>query len=308
VIFDNSLIGDRDEAMRLCREREGKVDVVNRIRPLDTLKVAESPFAKVVKSKDVSALVGWFNQRKKDSKLRDVRLRKALNYAVNREELWKYAAKGNAHDLGGYIPTGAHGHNPSVAISIYDTDKARSLLTEAGYGEGFGLTIIAWEALKLEAQIIGKMLERIGLDVKQETLPMPEWYRKTYHPYLDRPPEEQDWDISIWWAGDWFGHTGATFLTYGLIEESDWMWIEKDTRYEQMWKDLTLTLDREAQEEKIRRMVKYLYDQAYLLFIYSPLSLYAVNKEVDFIPQKSFWLRFKETSVTDSHWSLRDQE
>jgi hypothetical protein len=41
------------------------------------------------------------------------------------------------------------------------------------------------------------------------------------------------------------------------------------------------------------------------LFIYSPLSLYAVNKEVDFVPQKSVFLRLKETSVTDKHWSIR---
>jgi peptide/nickel transport system substrate-binding protein len=103
VIFENRLLGDRKEAMRLSRETEGAVDIVTHIRPLDTLKVAESPFAKVIKSKDVTLLLGWFNQRKRDSKWGDIRLRKAVNYAVNRKELWKYGAKGNAFNLGGYI-------------------------------------------------------------------------------------------------------------------------------------------------------------------------------------------------------------
>jgi len=89
VIFDNTLIGDRKEAMRLCRESEGAVDIVNHIRPLDTLKVAESKFAKVVKSRDVAIFNGYLNQRKRDSKWRDIHLRKAVNYAINRKELWK---------------------------------------------------------------------------------------------------------------------------------------------------------------------------------------------------------------------------
>ena len=52
-------------------------------------------------------------------------------------------------------------------------------------------------------------------------------------------------------------------------------------------------------------MEKYVYDLAYQVFIYSPMSLYAVNKEVNFVPQKSMHLQLKETSVTDNHWSVR---
>jgi peptide/nickel transport system substrate-binding protein len=65
IVFDNKLIGNRKEAMRLCMEREGAVDIVSAIRPLDTIKVAESKFARVTKSKDVVHLGGWINQRKK---------------------------------------------------------------------------------------------------------------------------------------------------------------------------------------------------------------------------------------------------
>jgi peptide/nickel transport system substrate-binding protein len=126
VIFDNTLQGDRKEAMRLCKETEGSVDIVSFIRPLDTLKVAMSPFAKVVKSRDVTWFGGTMNQRKRDSKWRDIRLRKALNYAINRKELWKYGAKGNAYNLEGFIiPVGAYGHNPNLTPWTYDTPPRR---------------------------------------------------------------------------------------------------------------------------------------------------------------------------------------
>jgi hypothetical protein len=72
-----------------------------------------------------------------------------------------------------------------------------------------------------------------------------------------------------------------------------------------MWDSMTATTDLELQEEKIRRMVKYVYEKANSPYIYSLLSLYAVNKEVNFVPHRLWFLRLKETSVTENHWSLR---
>jgi peptide/nickel transport system substrate-binding protein len=308
VIFENRLIGDRDEAMRLCRETEGNVDIVNFVRPLDTLKIAESPYAKVLKSRDVTAFVGSFNMRKTGSKWLDIRLRKAINYAINREELWKYAAKGNAHSLGVFIPLGAYGHNPDLNLYTYDTETARSLLSEAGYPEGFEVKIIAHESVKLEAQIMKRMLERVGLRVNLHVVTLAEWFRKYFIPLLDKPPEEQEWDLFVYTWQNYHGNPAATFLNFGYIEESDFRWIEYDPIYEEMWKGMAKTVDVDAQEERIRELVKYVYDRAYSLFVYSPISLYAVNKEVEFVPYEDSWLHFKETSVTDNHWSIREQD
>ena len=107
---------------------------------------------------------------------------------------------------------------------------------------------------------------------------------------------------------DAYGHTGAILLTYPFIEQSNIRWIDYDPVYEKMWKEMASTVDREAQEEIMRQMAQYIYDRAYNLFIYSPLTLYAVNKEVNFVPQKSMLLRLKETSVTDNHWSIRGEK
>jgi peptide/nickel transport system substrate-binding protein len=305
LIFDNTLLKDREEAMRLCRETEGKVDVVSHIRPLDTLKMAESPYAKVMKSQDVVLLHGVFNQRKRGSKWKDIRLRKSINYAINREELLKYCAKGNAYNLAGSIPPGVYGHNQNLHLFTYDTSEARALLEEAGYPNGFEMTIITTEAWKLEAQIISRMLERVGLKVTVEVLSTPEFWRKWYIPLLDSPPEEQGWDMMVTHMIDWTGNTGASFFVFDLLEGSGARWIKYDPVFEEMFDVMAGTIDKERQEEEIRNMVEYVYEKAYRPFIYSPLSLYAVNKEVNFVPQKWTTLRLKETSVTENHWSLR---
>ena len=305
IIFDNTLTATRQEAMRLCREEKGAVDLVSHIRPLDTLKVAESDFAKVLKSKDPTQLGGWFNQRKSGSKWKDFRLRKAVNYAINREELWKYAAKGNAYNLGGFIPPGAFGHNQNLTRFRYDTDEARRLLIEAGYPNGFEISMITYDTWKLEAQLIGRMLGRIGIKVNLDILPAPQYYRKVYIPILDQPPREQDWDITMWYIADWFGHTGASFLGYNFIEESNYRWIEYDPEYEAMWKEMVTTVEKDAQEDKIQQMVQYVYDKGYNMVFYFPLFFWAVSKEVNFVPHESSILRLKETSVTENHWSVR---
>jgi peptide/nickel transport system substrate-binding protein len=259
----------------------------------------------VVKSKDNFSLTGIFNQRKKESKWRDVRLRKAVNYAVNRQELWRYCAKGNAWNLGGHIAPGSYGYNPELALFSFNTEKARVLLSEAGYPDGFNVKILTIEAWKLEAQIVSKMLERVGLRTELEVLPLPKAYKKIYIPYLDKPPEEQDWDILLFHQWDVYGNTGAIFLALFFIEEADFRWTEYDSVYENMWKEMAMTVDQGIQETKIRNLEAYLYDNAYGLFLYSPVTLYAVNKEVNFVPQENIFLRLKETSVTENHWSIR---
>jgi peptide/nickel transport system substrate-binding protein len=304
IIFENDLIGDRKKAMNLCTETEGNVDIVSHIRPLDTLKVAKSQFAKVVKSKDLTWLRGIYNLRKEGSKLKDIRLRKALNYAVNRKELLEFAARGNAHNLGRIIPPGTFGYNPDITPYRYNTAKAKALLEEAGYSRGFELRMIALERLRLETQIISRMLERVGIKAYYDILPEPEFWRKVVISMLDKSPEQQEWDIHFFSVPAYLGHP-ASMLPWNFIEETGIRWIEYDRTYEKMWRDLKTAKKPLVQEKAIQRMVKYLNEQAYALFIYSPISLYAVNKEVNFIPHWSAYLNLRETSVTENHWSVR---
>src|SRR5215831_7187781 len=94
IVFDNTL--SQHEAVELVKTTEGRVDIVTELSPLETLRVAESPFAKVVKTRGALVSVfGMFNMRKAGSPWTDIRLRQAVNAAINREDLIRYATKGN---------------------------------------------------------------------------------------------------------------------------------------------------------------------------------------------------------------------
>ena len=65
------------------------------------------------------------------------------------------------------------------------------------------------------------------------------------------------------------------------------------------------TVDREQQQELIHQMERHTHEQAYFLFLYNPIKLYAVNKAVEFVPYVNGVLNLAETGVTEQHWSVR---
>jgi ABC-type transport system substrate-binding protein len=86
IIIDNTV--EQRQAVELVKASEGRVDVVTEMRPLETLRVAESPFAMVVKNRGSRLSVfGLFNVQRAAGLWRDVRLRQAANLAINREDL-----------------------------------------------------------------------------------------------------------------------------------------------------------------------------------------------------------------------------
>ncbi len=55
-------------------------------------------------------------------------------------------------------------------------------------------------------------------------------------------------------------------------------------------------------------MERHTRDQAYFLFLYNPIGLYAVNKAVEFVPHVTTMLSLTEAAVTEQHWSVRKQK
>jgi ABC-type transport system substrate-binding protein len=101
--------------------------------------------------------------------LADVRVRQALNYATDRQAISDalFAGIGSpAHQV--TVPDG-YGYNESLATAYpYDVDKARSLLAEAGYPDGFALAIVTpeYQQLNLIAQALAQQWAQIGVDLQ----------------------------------------------------------------------------------------------------------------------------------------------
>ena len=305
IIIDNTL--EQHQAVELVKTGEAHVDVVTELRPLDTLRVAESPFAKVVKNRGaLLTMFGQFNMLKTGSPWHDVRLRQAANLAINREDLIRYAAKGNGVIIPALLPAQTFGHDPDLQPYPYEPARARALLREAGYPDGLAISLIAPEDLEVQATVVGKMLEQGGFTVTLEILGPTAFEQKVVLSHLDRSPEHQPWDIALTSnhaeGGDFIGPF-FLYHYYALDGSSDWVVEEPELR--QLYKEVMSTVDLERQQQLVRQMERHTHDQAYFLFLYNPIQLFAVNTAVEFVPYVTTLLRLAETSVTEQHWSRR---
>jgi peptide/nickel transport system substrate-binding protein len=182
---------------------------------------------------------------------------------------------------------------------------ARHLLGEAGFAEGLPLSLIASEELQVQATVVSKMLEQAGFRVDLQLLDGAAFNRKVKLDSLDQPPEHQPWDIALMVHRDAMNF--PVFQVYHAFALGPSNWGIADEKLRQLHDAVLRTVDREQQQALIRQMERHTHDQAYFLFLYNPIQLYAANKAVAFTPYVTI-LNLAETGVTDQHWSVRKQK
>src|SRR5207244_2690702 len=87
--------------------------------------------------------------------------------------------------------------DPDLPVYPFDPGKARQLLRDTGYPTGPAVTLIASEDLVIQATVIGKMLEQVGLTVELQILDQVAFNQQTLLSALEHPPEQQGWDIAL---------------------------------------------------------------------------------------------------------------
>ncbi len=114
--------------------------------------------------------------------MRDARVRRAISHALNRAALAERAMQGGATPSNQIAPAGYIGHDPELPPVAYDPALARRLLAEAGYPQGFALTIHCtgdrFPGDARSCQAIGQMLTAIGIRTAVETLPAAIFFRR----------------------------------------------------------------------------------------------------------------------------------
>jgi peptide/nickel transport system substrate-binding protein len=102
--------------------------------------------------------------------LKDPRVRKALSLAINRDAIVDRVTEGTSVAIGELVHPGAFGSNRELRPDPYDPQQARALLAEAGYPDGFSITLGApndgVEKASQISQAIAAMWTRIGVKTR----------------------------------------------------------------------------------------------------------------------------------------------
>ncbi len=112
----------------------------------------------------------------------DLRVRQALSKAINRPAIAERVMEGLAMPAANIVSPTVIGHDPAVKPEGFDPEGARKLLAEAGYPNGFALTIATPNNRYINdeqlAQAVAQMFSRIGIATKVEAMPLAVYFSK----------------------------------------------------------------------------------------------------------------------------------
>ncbi|MDE2142132.1 MAG: ABC transporter substrate-binding protein [Elusimicrobia bacterium] len=249
----------------------GGVDIVTELPGTETLRVMKSGVANIVKKESYYTVAGSINIS--SGPLADLRVRQALNYALDKEELIRYDLLGNGRPIATTTMEGETGHDPSLRPYPYDLRKARALLKAAGYPKGIDLKVIIKYQTERSAKIMTKQLARAGIRLE---------IHKSPDSSLSRDIQAGGWDFTFGGCPDLFGH--AFFIQSIFLYSRSPFSLLKSPDYDARLIRMISSLDPAEQQRLGMEMDRYLYDQALSLFTYQKIRTYGVRKNVDFVP------------------------
>jgi peptide/nickel transport system substrate-binding protein len=108
--------------------------------------------------------------------LKDLRVRRAISRAINRPGIVERVMDGEAVAAGQLLPDNYPEASPALKVEPFDPEGARKLLAEAGYPDGFGLTLHGPNNRYVNdeqvLQALAQMLARIGIATRVEAMPV----------------------------------------------------------------------------------------------------------------------------------------
>jgi peptide/nickel transport system substrate-binding protein len=176
-------------ATRVAALLSGDVDFIDNVPPADIKRlegdknvvISQSVSNRIIylhldTARDQSPMVSDKQGNPLDKNpLRDLRVRQAISKAVNRKAIVDRVLEGVGIPAGQLLPDGFFGVSPKLEVEKYDPEAAKKLLAEAGYPNGFAVTLAAPNNRYINdkeiAQALAPMLSRIGIDTKVETMP-----------------------------------------------------------------------------------------------------------------------------------------
>ena len=185
-----------NDSARVAALLAGDLDVIDTVPPGLYARIRESDrthlltatssftlYMQLDQKRDRSPFaVGADGQPLDPNPLRDRRVRQAITHALNRTAISERAMEGGGEPAGQFAPPGFSGYVPTVQIPAYDPALSRRLLTEAGYPNGFGITVHCtsdrFAGDGRVCQTVGQMLNAIGLRAQVDAMPAAVFFRR----------------------------------------------------------------------------------------------------------------------------------
>jgi peptide/nickel transport system substrate-binding protein len=128
-----------EPSARALELQAGTVDGIDNIAPDDFAPLEADPNITVYPRPKFN--IGYVEVQRNKAPFHILEVRQALNYAINKEAIVKAFYPPTAEAANQFIPPGIFGHSEGITGYSYDPDKAKELLAEAGFPDGFKTTL-----------------------------------------------------------------------------------------------------------------------------------------------------------------------
>lgn len=270
----------------------GEVDVVTELPGTDTLRLMQSRAARVIKKESYYTVGSSVDIS--SGPMADVRVRQAINYAIDRDALIRYDVLGNGHPLASLTMGGEIGHDRDLKPYPYDPKKARRLLREAGYPDGVRLRVVVKAQGERTMKIVSQQLKKVGiaLDITPTT-----------DATVIQDIQKRVWDFT--WGGcpDPLGH--SYFIQFIFLSSLSPYSLLVDKGFDERLARLVSTLDPVEQDAVGREIDRYVHDRALSIFTYQRIKTYGVARGVRFVPAITGMPDFSRSAPDESTTTAR---
>jgi len=278
-----------EDASRIAAVQRGEVDIIDAV-PYDRIKELQgSPTVKITQRQGEQVYVGLDTLRVEPLKKREVR--QALNHAVNADALVKNLLLGYAVRLNGPMFPTTPGYDEKQPAYAYDPERAKRLLAQAGYPNGFEVEFAVSPAFQGIAkgtevgEAIAGQLGRVGvrakLNVQDSAALFNAYSAKKLQMYL-----------FAWKSSPEAGRHLETLLhskTRGYYYQNP----EADLLIDAYF----VALDPKKRQDIGRQLHAFLREDAPWIFLYQQMDLFAVRKSVVWEAKPDYLMRMRDVAV-----------
>ncbi|MBZ0123059.1 MAG: ABC transporter substrate-binding protein [Roseovarius sp.] len=273
----------KEAPTRVAAILSGDVDFVAPVPPTDLERIEADPNVDLVTMTGTRIITLQMNQQRHEA-LANVKVRQAIVHAINNEGIVQKIMKGFGTVAAQQSPMGYVGHNPDLTPR-FDLDKAKALMAEAGYADGFKATMMCPNNRYVNdykiCEAAAAMLAKIGIEIDLTTMP-----KAQYWPKFD----ERAADIMmIGWHSDTEDSANFNeFLTMTPNADTGRGQYNSGNYSNEMVDQLTLAslteTDPQKRAEMLQQVEKILYDEAAFVPLHWQDLAWAARKGVNIEP------------------------
>lgn len=290
----------KESSTRFAALVSGQANIVTGV-PVELYdKVRKNPKLRVI-SRPARRSIFLALTNKPGTPMADLRVRKAMYMAINEGEIIEKIMRGHASPAAQIPDPPTIGYNPGIQRLPYDPEKAKALLREAGYAEGFEITLSGPNDRYVQdekiAEAVAKYLAKVGIRVKLDVKPKSIFF-----------PEVTEGGLEFYLIG-WFDGTfdmGRTYFKlihtrdkasgHGVFNGAAFSDPTIDALLEAT-ADIVNPADRKKVLQDLNKIA--MKDKIAWIPLHYQEDLYAIQKGkgIVFQPRPDRWMVYKEISI-----------